>query len=206
MASRACQLLATLCVALSLALFAQGSTDPTGGFYLQTLSYCRHTSIMGPVLDTVVVSHDVVGASCEKLGWHVNMCLLHPFTVPIRARLFTSSVVTPQGYKVGGLPCANLRPLAQPPIVSSPPSLRLKRKRGREIDPENRGESSWAYMVWLLLPFQTMAEQGWIPSEVTQAHLQDLMSQGFMTAVELATCHVPEDPASPASAGGYVVA
>jgi hypothetical protein len=27
-----------------------------------------------------------------------------------------------------------------------------------------------------------------------------------MTAVELATCHVPEDPASHASAGGYVVA
>jgi hypothetical protein len=27
-----------------------------------------------------------------------------------------------------------------------------------------------------------------------------------MTAVELATCHVPEDPTSPAPAGGYVVA
>jgi hypothetical protein len=27
-----------------------------------------------------------------------------------------------------------------------------------------------------------------------------------MTTAELATCHVPEDPASPALTGGYVVA
>jgi hypothetical protein len=51
-----------------------------------------------------------------------------------------------------------------------------------------------------------MAEQGWILLEVTQVHLQDLVSQGFMTTVELATCHVPEDPASPVPAKGYVVA
>jgi hypothetical protein len=36
--------------------------------------------------------------------------------------------------------------------------------------------------------------------------IQNLISQGYMIAVELATCHVPEDPASPASAGGYVMA
>jgi hypothetical protein len=51
-----------------------------------------------------------------------------------------------------------------------------------------------------------MAEQGWISSEVTQAHLQDLVSQGFMMAVELATYHVPEDLSSAVLAGGYVVA
>jgi hypothetical protein len=38
------------------------------------------------------------------------------------------------------------------------------------------------------------------------AHLQDLVSQGFMTMVELVTYHVPEDPASPVPAGGYIVA
>jgi hypothetical protein len=32
------------------------------------------------------------------------------------------------------------------------------------------------------------------------------MSHGFMMAVELATRPVPEDPASPEPAGGYVVA
>jgi hypothetical protein len=32
------------------------------------------------------------------------------------------------------------------------------------------------------------------------------MSQGFMMAAELATCHVPKDPASPTPAEGYVVA
>jgi hypothetical protein len=43
-------------------------------------------------------------------------------------------------------------------------------------------------------------------SEVTQEHLQNLVSQGYMTAAELATCRVSKDPTSPALAGGYVVA
>jgi hypothetical protein len=50
-----------------------------------------------------------------------------------------------------------------------------------------------------------MVEQGWTPSEVTQVHLHDLVNQGFMMAVELATYRVPEDPASPASAEEYIV-
>jgi hypothetical protein len=47
-----------------------------------------------------------------------------------------------------------------------------------------------------------------MPSEVTLEHLQDLMSHGFMTTVELVTCHVPADPTSPVpvGGGGYVVA
>jgi hypothetical protein len=71
-----CQLVATLCVASSLALFAWGSADPAVGFCLRTLSYCRPTAIMGPILDTVVVSHNVVGTSFQELEWCVNMCLL----------------------------------------------------------------------------------------------------------------------------------
>jgi hypothetical protein len=51
-----------------------------------------------------------------------------------------------------------------------------------------------------------MAELGWTASEVMQGHLQNLMSQGYMTMAELATCCVPEDPASVALAGGYVMA
>jgi hypothetical protein len=50
-----------------------------------------------------------------------------------------------------------------------------------------------------------MAESGWPASEVTQEHLQNLISQGYMTVVELTTCRIPEDPTSPAPAGGYVV-
>jgi hypothetical protein len=38
---------------------------------------------------------------------------------------------------------------------------------------------------------------GWTPSKVMQAHLQNLVSQGFMMAVELATYHVPKDATSP---------
>jgi hypothetical protein len=44
---RARQLLATLCVILSLALFAQGGTDSASGFCLRTLSGSRPTTIMG---------------------------------------------------------------------------------------------------------------------------------------------------------------
>jgi hypothetical protein len=41
---------------------------------------------------------------------------------------------------------------------------------------------------------------------VMQEHLRNLVSQGYMTVAELATYHVPEDPAPPVLAGGYVVA
>jgi hypothetical protein len=51
-----------------------------------------------------------------------------------------------------------------------------------------------------------MAELGWTTSEVMQEHMQNLVSQGYMTAVELAVCRLPEDPASPVQVGGYVVA
>jgi hypothetical protein len=50
-----------------------------------------------------------------------------------------------------------------------------------------------------------MAELDWAASEVTQEHLQNLMSQGYMIAMELATCRVSEDPTSPTLVGGYVV-
>jgi hypothetical protein len=38
----------------------------------------------------VSVSLNVEGASYEELGWHINSCLLHLFTVPTRARRFVS--------------------------------------------------------------------------------------------------------------------
>jgi hypothetical protein len=51
-----------------------------------------------------------------------------------------------------------------------------------------------------------MAEFGWTASEVMKEHLQNLMSQRYMMAVELATCCVLEDPASPFLTGRYVMA
>jgi hypothetical protein len=49
-----------------------------------------------------------------------------------------------------------------------------------------------------------MAELDWPMSEVMQEHLQNLISQGYMIALGLATYRVPEDPVSP-QAGEYVV-
>jgi hypothetical protein len=51
-----------------------------------------------------------------------------------------------------------------------------------------------------------MVELGWTASEVMQEHLQNIVSQGYMTVMELATCCKPEDPTSPVQAGGYVMA
>jgi hypothetical protein len=82
MGPRVRQLLAIFCVAFSLALFALGSTDLVGGFCLRTMSYSRPMSIVGPVLDTTIVSCAIVGVLCEELGRRVNMGLLRPFTAP----------------------------------------------------------------------------------------------------------------------------
>jgi hypothetical protein len=62
------QLLANLCVTLFLTLFTQGGADPTGGISLRTMSYCKPTAIVRPILDTLTISHGVEGASCEELG------------------------------------------------------------------------------------------------------------------------------------------
>jgi hypothetical protein len=87
MGSQVRQLLATLCVALSLTLFALGGADATGRFCLRTLSCSRLIAIMGLILDIVIVSRAVVGTSCEELGRRVNMGLLRPFTMLGRAPL-----------------------------------------------------------------------------------------------------------------------
>jgi hypothetical protein len=46
---------------------------------------------------------------------------------------------------------------------------------------------------------------GWPTLEVMREHLQNLISQGYMAVVELATYRVAEDPTSPPPVGGYVV-
>jgi hypothetical protein len=97
---RWCQLLAILCVTLSLAMFALAGADLASGFCLRILSLGRPTPIMGPVLDMVVVSYVVVaGEKCEESGRSVNMGLLCPLLRLVRAYCFASSVVTPWGYK-----------------------------------------------------------------------------------------------------------
>jgi hypothetical protein len=77
-----------------------GSTDPASRFCLRTLSFGSSTPIMGPILDTVVVSCiAIVGAMCKELGRHVNVGLLCPLLCLVRAHCFTSLVVTLRGYK-----------------------------------------------------------------------------------------------------------
>jgi hypothetical protein len=70
------QLLIISCVASSLSLFACDNSKPTGGLCLPTVSCCSSTAIVGPVLDTFTMSHDVAGTMHEELERHVNMGLL----------------------------------------------------------------------------------------------------------------------------------
>jgi hypothetical protein len=65
--------LAILFVDLSLALFALGGANPTIGFPLSTLSFSRSTTIVGPILDMVVIPHAVEGTMCEESGRHVSI-------------------------------------------------------------------------------------------------------------------------------------
>jgi hypothetical protein len=46
-----------------------------------------------------------------------------------------------------------------------------------------------------------MAELGWTTSEVMQEHLQKIMSQGYMMAVDLSACRLLEDLIAPIQAG-----
>jgi hypothetical protein len=106
MGPRMCQMLATLCVTSALALVALGGSNLTAGFHLGTLSVVGPSTIVVPILDTVAISLDVEGRSCDALGWRVNSCLLHLFTALARPHRFASSVVMRQGYKAGGCSCA----------------------------------------------------------------------------------------------------
>jgi hypothetical protein len=61
------QLLATICVALSLTLVALDNSDPSNGFLLRSLSFIRLPTIEGPIGDTTYVSLvGTVGAICEE--------------------------------------------------------------------------------------------------------------------------------------------
>jgi hypothetical protein len=62
-------------------------------------------------------------------------------------------------------------------------------------------------LTWSCPPFlfHLMAESSWPASEVTREHLQNLVSKGYMTVVEFATCLVPVDPVPPAPVKGYVM-
>jgi hypothetical protein len=107
MMSWVCQLLATLCVTLSLALFALCGADPTGRFCLRTLSSSRPTTIMGGHFGygyriPRCRGHDkrVVGEVCK----HIQRPLLHSAKVHCLAAL----VVTPRDYENQRLPLCTL--------------------------------------------------------------------------------------------------
>jgi hypothetical protein len=80
-----------------------------------------------------------------------------------------------------------------------------KKEKNRETYLKEIGGGCRAYRVLSFSLFYSIAELRWSALEVTQEHLQNLVSQGHMIAVELATYRVPANPASLAPVGGYVM-
>jgi hypothetical protein len=89
-------------------------------------------------------------------------------------------------------------------------SFSTPEKRERERDTwrdryRNNGKFWGRRECCFSFPLHLWQNKAGSPPEVTQVHLQDLVSQGFMMAAELATYRVPEEPASPAPAEGFIL-
>jgi hypothetical protein len=139
---------------LPLALFALGGADLTGGFCLETLSFDRPTTIVGPILDTIVISRVVVvGMMCEEFGRHIHMGLLHLLLCLVRACHFASSVVTLRGYKSKRPPLRTFTS-SHTNTCCLLTSLLAPKKREREREREIFGVQR---VFLLLLPSQAMA-------------------------------------------------
>jgi hypothetical protein len=110
------------------------------------------------------------------------------------------------GYKASLVTPAQPTPSHTISFYSSASFPTAKKRENRETDlKESKKRGSFlAYRGMSLFPFDSMAELGWPVSEITAKPLQNLVSQGYLLAVELANCHVPTDPASPALVVGYV--
>jgi hypothetical protein len=85
------------------------------------------------------------------------------------------------------------------------PTVEEKERENRETDLERQRVvveltgSCPSFLFCLLL------ELSWPASEVTQEHLQNIVSNGYMIAAEFATCLVPVDHVSPTLAKEYIV-
>jgi hypothetical protein len=131
-----------------------------------------------------------------------KLFLLCLFTVSTEPNRFASSAVTRRDYKVGLVTPA--QPTSSYTISSCATYIFLK---NREIDLKENKRGSFQLIGRLsFFPFSSKAKLDWHAPVVTREHLQNLVSQGYMTTAELATYRVPTDPASPTPAAGYVVA
>jgi hypothetical protein len=115
-------------------------------------------------------------------------------------------IVIPWGYKAGVVSPA--QPTSSHTISyrssASFPTVEKERGKYRNRYENKRELLSLRGVVSLSLPFHGRVELARVGGHARAPAKSP--SQGYMTAVELATCRVPEDPASPALAGGYIVA
>jgi hypothetical protein len=100
------QLLATLCVALSLDMVALGGSVSTGVFHLQTLIFGRPLGNCGARFRYGCHIPQCRGNVVRGVGWRVSSFLLCLFTARAEPSRFASLVTTSWGYKIGGHSCA----------------------------------------------------------------------------------------------------
>jgi hypothetical protein len=122
------QLLATLCVALSFALFALGGANPTSRCCLRTLRFVGSSTIVGPIFDMIIISLDVASMICEEGGGGACKCMQHPLLHFAWSRRLSFNTVG--ALRTNDFPWAPLRPLAY--LVAAFPSSSSCLEKGRE--------------------------------------------------------------------------
>jgi hypothetical protein len=147
--------LATLCVTFSLALFALGGTDPTGGFCLQSLIFSRPTTIMGLVLDMVAVSRTIDVMICEERGRgggegackRIQCPLLHS----AKAHGLTASALTQWGSENNRLPlhtpASSRISSCHLPVILLMPKEREREKRKGKKSKRERDRDRTSFVV-----------------------------------------------------------
>jgi hypothetical protein len=99
------------------------------GFALEPSALAGPSTIVGPILDTVVASLTIEGASCGGLVWRVKLVFTVPFYSVYRAQPLCLLGCYTMGYKVGG--CSFVQPTSSRTISDSllasfPPSEKKK--------------------------------------------------------------------------------
>jgi hypothetical protein len=102
------------------------------------------SAIVGPVLDTVAVSHDVEGMSYEESEWCINSFLLCLFTTLAKPSRIATLIVKPRGYKAGSRSYAQHTSfhMISHRLPTSFPMAEKERNRKTNLE---IGEGCWAY-------------------------------------------------------------
>jgi hypothetical protein len=165
MVHRVRQLLATLCVASSLALVALGGSNTIGGFCLRILSFGRPHNNCGAHFGYGCRIPLCKGCVVRGVGSRIKSFLLRLSSTCYKAGMVgpaqpTSSRMTSHHFS------------ASFPVAKN-------KEKNRETVLKENGGGCRAYRVLSFSPFYSMVESSWPALKVIEEHLQNLIRQGI---------------------------